>query len=337
MSPSRPLAVAFFSCTAAVALTCPPGFELALDDSKCYSILPAEHTFLSCASQCDSFGASMPCVRDSRDNRELKSLTDRYGAWWVGIYQDPSRDYRSRLGWNLWAAANCTSRYSSWDEHEPNDFDCLHESCAIANIEINGRRSTSRYRWLDDKCDRRRVCVCQWPGSQAPALTTHAQPLIRRAGQPLSRASGCLLSTDLEAFAGFRLMLPLVILFCTAAGVSSIIRQRRRRARDPMAFGRDGRLRPMGASVPAAIAMSALHNSRSVVQPGVATAIPVAQGNPVAAAVPVVPIHGVPVSGSLVPGSGGVVLSATGSAAGNQPCDQPIATATVIASPVPVP
>ena len=161
--------------TLSQALQCPSGWSQSHDNQRCYMVLQdSMYSFTNCVNRCEYLGASTPCIRNSLDNNELTELTQAYGAWWVGLFQSPTRDYRTQLGWDQWAAVNCTSNYQSWDYYEPNDWNCIQENCAIANKALSGRRVTSRFRWLDEPCDVSQWCVCQWPGTPTEGLSASA-------------------------------------------------------------------------------------------------------------------------------------------------------------------
>ncbi|KAL3930066.1 MAG: hypothetical protein SGPRY_001691, partial [Prymnesium sp.] len=219
-------------------LQCPSGgglsWRLAASGERCYGLLPSSLcSFNCCIEECRRNGASLPCVRGDEDQRELTERTRRHGSWWVGLYQPPTHDQRTTLGWNSWAAANCSSTYTNWDKDEPSDRDCVQQNCAVSSrvTSIFGS-SLRKYAWEDERCDASKLCVCEWPGRPSEAVLMDVGRLQKAAGQSLPRSSGCLFGNELDSFAGLRLLLPLGVLLCTAAMLTSVIRHKRRRARE---------------------------------------------------------------------------------------------------------
>jgi len=266
------------------------------DGEKCWTVLPSECHFSCCVERCAELRASLPCVRSALENAQLTDVVEPYGGWWVGLYQRPYYDGRARSGWSRWAGENCSSKFNYWDVHEPNDVDCEQENCAVANRPYSRRGSrVSKFSWLDERCDALQTCVCEWPGRPSPTVLDDRHYLIAEAGTPMSNTSGCTYNQELEAFAGFRLLLPLGILLCTAAAITSIIRQRRRRAMEMMSRGV---IDALGANVgvPVAIAMPIAHGA-STLPAHVTTAVPVAQGSPVPSGVAIAAVQGTPIPG----------------------------------------
>lgn len=304
------------------------------DGTKCWTVLPSKCSFTCCADKCASIGASLPCVQNSQIKRELMRVTESYGSWWVGLYQRPADDSRTHTGWYRWAAQNCSSAFRYWDLREPNDRDCMQENCAVSNRLYSSRGAlVRRFEWFDEPCTARQACVCEYPGAISDTLTAERAILNQVADRPLTRSSGCSFSTELEAFAGFRLLLPLGILLCTAATVTSVIRQKRRRARELISRGLGGT--STSTSVPLAVAMPTAHGHARPSH--VTTAVPVAQGNPVATAVAVAAVQGTPVPGgapqmTVASRVSAPVPVATATPSTTLPSAVPIATA--VAAPV---
>jgi hypothetical protein len=160
---------------------------------KCWAVLEDACSFECCVQRCGALGASTPCVQDTQDNRDLTGLAGSR-PWWVGMYQSPARDSRTLFGWNQWGAQNCSSNFHDFGIHEPNDWDCLQENCVVANRPYSSYgNARSRYRWLDEPCNRIRHCVCEWPGAPSSNVLQDGPTLTREAGRPLPRSSGCLL------------------------------------------------------------------------------------------------------------------------------------------------
>jgi len=116
--------------------------------------------FATCFSMCSDKGWTLPTPKTAEDSAFLAgvraSVTPDRPATWLGLYQ--SKGKAATSGWDdsNWASLD-TSSYRNWAVNEPNDYMCVDETCAIANLP-----DAHTQMWYDAPCTYPEpACVCE--------------------------------------------------------------------------------------------------------------------------------------------------------------------------------
>jgi len=158
----------------------PAPAEIDLPD-KCYKVLVERLDAQACRNRCraeqgvDGDGKqtlAAVCVGSSVENifvadlvgvhKDCCSYQDQSCCPWLGLQQSIT-SMGAAAHWDLWDA-DCSSRYTNWNEGEPNDDPQTggDENCVCLSAEGDD------HTWFDVPCEMPAACVCEYGGSPPP-------------------------------------------------------------------------------------------------------------------------------------------------------------------------